>query len=532
MHVLPAMKKGCVFVALMAVIQMAAQDTPNGMNVKFGPVLHSKETALDGMIDLLSHDEGGYLVLSSDKNFFYFDKLDNDLVSVTTRSLPKVRFHEKELILKAHYSNGRELLLLFQCEDRKEDKVYLLAQRVNLQELNYSGELEILEENSYEKRRYISGYQTCVSQGGSKFLVFTSSPGENGTPEKYSFRVFGDGLTELWQKDVELPYPNERFQSLDVVVDEGGSVFLTCKYYERTWKEAKKNDLVPYTYHILGIFDKGSVIKDFEVLLGNKYVHTMGCGLDVNGDILATGAYSNTAETGAKGIFFIRIDRSTKQVVKQSTRELDFDFITGSLSEKSKAKLQKKEQKAEDYGIPNLVLRQIVMHDDGSISMVGEVFYTYVACTVDSRGSRSCITYYVYGDIIVIKADREGELQWTKRIEKFQRTGDGPYFSSYIMLPQAGDLVFLYNDNPKNYITTRPGNEPPKARYTYTFKAISTYMAEINDEGMIRQGELFRHEKNSPFFIPKLSSVKDGEFFLYLRRGKRIQFCSVEPKNS
>jgi len=77
--------------------------------------------------------------------------------------------------------------------------------------------------------------------------------------------------------------------------------------------------------------------------------------------------------------------------------------------------------------------------------------------STDANGGTRTTTvyYYYYNDIIVININPGGETEWTKKIAKRQpSSNDGGFFSSYSLSIVKDKMYFVFNDSPKNLITS------------------------------------------------------------------------------
>ncbi len=106
-------------------------------------------------------------------------------------------------------------------------------------------------------------------------------------------------------------------------------------------------------------------------------------------------------------------------------------------------------------------VRNIIVKNDGGFILVAENFYMTTRTSYgpgyggfysgyynyNYPGGNASVREYVYGDILVLNYDGEGNRQWHNFIRKEQYSqDDGGLFSSFGMINSGASLVFLYND--------------------------------------------------------------------------------------
>jgi hypothetical protein len=183
-------------------------------------------------------------------------------------------------------------------------------------------------------------------------------------------------------------------------------------------------------------------------------------------DIICGGFYSEKGTFSIKGSYFLKIDGQTQEIKAKSFKEFGIDFITQHMTQRQEKKAKKKAAKGKNIELYEYDLDNIILRDDGGAYLIGEQFFVKVVTrtTTGSNGhtSTSTTTYYYFNDILVINMSPSGEIEWTEKIPKRQRTtNDGGFFSSYALSVVKDKLYFVFNDHPKNLFY--------KAGQTHTF---------------------------------------------------------------
>ncbi|MFT3885513.1 MAG: hypothetical protein QM724_08810 [Flavobacteriales bacterium] len=76
-------------------------------------------------------------------------------------------------------------------------------------------------------------------------------------------------------------------------------------------------------------------------------------------------------------MFFLRLDRKTKEIVHESFKEFSDEMITSFMTEKEEKKAEKNDEDLELYSYD---LGNIIRRDDGGAVMVAEQYYSYTQC--------------------------------------------------------------------------------------------------------------------------------------------------------
>jgi hypothetical protein len=203
--------------------------------------------------------------------------------------------------------------------------------------------------------------------------------------------------------------------------------------------------------------------------------------------VYCAGFYSEKGTWSIRGTFFLRIDRATKTIVRQSFKEFDTDFITAYMTDKEEQKATKKaERKGESLEMYEYEMRDNIKREDGGAVVVAEQYYMWVETirTTNANGSVSTRTvyHYVYNDIIVVSIAPSGDIEWNAKVPKRQHsTNDGGYYSSYAMTLKGGKIYLLFNDNGEN-LFLKDGDKVQQ--FEVTGKDALVTLATIDEDGI------------------------------------------------
>ena len=186
----------------------------------------------------------------------------------------------------------------------------------------------------------------------------------------------------------------------------------------------------------------------------NIFISGMFIKLDDNKNEVYIGAFYSDKKAGnIEGVIYGLYHPAQDSVAVFKT--IPFDQQLRSATDD-----RNKKKAFNDYQVKNIVVK-----NDGGFILVSESFYMATRTSYGSGysgfysnysnfnypGTTTSIREYVYGDIMVIDYNENGERRWHNFIRKEQYSQeDGGLFSSFGLLNSGASLVFLFNDFSSN----------------------------------------------------------------------------------
>jgi len=384
--------------------------------------------------------------------------------------------------------------------DRKADKNSIYMQEIG-EDGSLVGSLRKLSEIRSTSRRNSGSFNVFTSDDSTKILVVNHPPYEKYSGEKFEFKIFDQNLEELNSLAIELPYKDKNFSVEDYILGKDGNIYLMAQIFlekkEKTKEEAK------YYYEVIAINPSGKgQVTEYEIKLPGKYITDISYSLQDN-NLICSGFYGDVqGKGGVKGIYYMRINKATKQVDATGVKDLDKDFV---------ADITTRRQADKGRGISSsFKIKNFIKRTDGGAILISEYSYDYsvIVCTTDPKtGARSCRTnyHYVRNNIIAININQDASIKWYANIPKYQHTvNDGGASNSYFMATKGNKMYFVYNDNPKN-------NDPakvktPKDMFTMRNPAKSSAMlVELGEDGTFNKKVLFSNKETKMIIKPKFA---------------------------
>jgi hypothetical protein len=417
------------------------------------------------------------------------------------------------------YLNGKFLLFTSHYDsDKQRNYAYV-------QQINENGSMEknpvLLDSIDAESRRNKGAFDFVFSEDKSHILIFHHEPSDKSSNKKLTYRVIDENLNILWSKKIELPYRDQQFHISRYRIDNDGNVFMLANIDKN--KDQIERKKPTYSYSILAYFYQSDQLKEYTIDLADKFISDITFNINPVGDIVCAGFYSKSSETAQAGTFFLKIDKTTKEVTEHEVQEFAKDFLMEFMTERK----VEKGKELFNFDIGHLLLRP-----DGSAVMVAEQYYMDVTSYYNPATHSYTNTYnYYYNDIIVVAFDPKGQITLLKKISKLQHSvNDGGPYSSYVLVDGGDMLHFIYNDDPENVHRSESEIEHGHVAGMNNPGRSVVVLVSMNMKGNTQRQQLLdNHSKrNNCWFLPKMNKkIGEKDIVLFARRGKFYRFGRV-----
>ena len=515
-----------------------------------------KEPSHSNLNRIIATDANGFYALREQKQGVFgsgsvhalIEYYDRSMKLVKTRDLD-LNFKGKDRELKDVVMLGRQLYLLTEFYNEKQEKTYLFAQSIKNESLSLSQDLIKIAEVEASNRERQDVFGTHISRDSSKILIYSHLPNTTNQLEKFNLQVYDASFNEVWHRDVKLPYDDKKFSVNEYQLDNDGNVFLLGTIY-LNGKVGSTRKSGGYQYDLLTYPKDGSEAQEYKIDLEGKFITDLTFRPADNGDIVCSGFYSESKDLGIKGACFIRLNPATKQVVAQNAKPFDFSFVTTYLSDRSKQKAKEalnKNDKEKEPELYNYSLDKLILRSDGGAILIAEQYFVESRTPYNSNpyayspfyspyyspfgysryGYNSRVDYYYnFNDVIVVNIRPTGEIEWTARIPKRQQTvNDKGLYSSYAMAVGGEKLYFVYNEDPKNL--------DPNRKKIYTSHSSDKYsavvLAEVGNGGKVKISPIFSNADANVITRPKVCrQIGRNEMVIYGERGNTYRFADLK----
>lgn len=257
-----------------------------------------------------------------------------------------------------------------------------------------------------------------------------------------------ENLNVLSQEEIKMPYTERRMDILDYAIDNEANSYALVKVYHddsNDDKKKKKDKVANYHIELFRIAAGSKEIDITKIEVKDKFINNLTLYEGKDGNMICAGFYNKGIDfAAADGILMFKM-RKEGGVYDMYTHEIPLDVLNAYSSNKTKKKNEKKEED-DDAELPAMVLRDLVINEDGSIVLVGEQYF------IKERHTQKRTYYrYFYYDILMTKIDPSGNLVWMKRLPKRQVGTNGRGGMSFKYINSNNIHYVLFLDNVKNH---------------------------------------------------------------------------------
>ncbi len=429
---------------------------------------------------------------------------------------------------------GDRFVVFMSDKQEGSNKFFMQEYGENLEPIGNAYELASYELES-KRARYAGSFSIYQSQNRNFFSVVWTIPGKKEEETKYGYKVFDQDLQEVSGGTYEFPFESKYCRINTMHLSNTGDFFTVVTEYQASEEKRIFNNYANYkTMHIYHINSDG--MEDVEIDLEGKRVEALNINSDNNRQFILTGTYGERKRAGIKGLFYLKLDFKSQEIVAEGFEEFSEDFITQDWSDRQKKKNEKQKAKGKnaDPQLYEYVMRDVHILEDGSVVGSMEQFFIRVVTYTDPKtGSTRTTYYYYYNDIIAFKVGPDGGFDWYKKIDKYQvSTNDGGYFSSYERFVDGGKMYMIFNDNSMNYDESGNFGDPEKLRASTLSKKKNTVaLVEMDLEtGEFSRKMFFDRSELGAIAVPKLFNVdyNNGEVLVYAIKGTKEKFGIID----
>jgi hypothetical protein len=337
---------------------------------------------------------------------------------------------------------------------------------------------------------------------------------------KPSYRLVDENLETIWEKNLDFPAPVDLLVNKEYRVDKNGQLYMLSGVAKQI-KARKETQALRSEGFSVAIYNPDeNKIKEFEVDLDEKWVHSADYAISDDGNLIIAGFFSNDRYFSITGTYFFKIDGNTKQIAAKSLNPFTEDYLKLF----SKNRNDKFETELEDVYFDNLFLTK----DDGVI-LTGENYnYSLQYRTDITTGRQQVMYYYYYNDVVSVRLDNEGKEMWAARTPKFQETvNDDGTRSSYAAAISNDALYLVFNDNPVNSERWTEDN-------TASLKVFNNNRRDIvSSATILRDGQQTRNNpqgnnEGSTLLNPKFNLRVGNSLIVMARTRKEVRFARIQ----
>ncbi len=386
-------------------------------------------------------------------------------------------------------------------------------------DLTSTGFYQMKVENKYQFNYDAEGKKLLVN-----YRLWPEEKNDKKNYDKIGLQVFDDNMNKLWGGEFTMPYTEQIMDNSDFSVDGNGNAYMLAKVYDSDKRQEKDKEtgLPAYHYEVLKFMKGNKKIISATISLDDYFIHETSLIENLQHEMIIACTYSKKSNkksqsNGTDGVFLASLDQNNK-VIKYKNGY--YEFPLADLQKFESARTKRKMEKKDDYEAPNLVVRNILIEEDGSVMMVLEEYYKVVYRSYDSRGQVHTSTTFYYEDIVAGKINAAGQFEWLRKIPKKQKGSTTSYTYAinynlpgtmgFKLVSDATGYYFLYLDNKKNMDITE--DEVPK--YHVDGAGGQVVVSKLDKAGVITNKELLfdTREEEVRVFPAKFTRINGSQF--------------------
>lgn len=465
-----------------------------------------------------------YRTLASTK---YSIKAYNNKLQPTRESEFELDYKGNSLFFEKSIQLDGKVFLFSSYINKKQKKNYLFVQEIDDKRLRPSKEIKKVAEIDFSGKWNINSgeFKFDYSIDSSRILVYYDLPYDKQENEKFGLHVLDKEMNTMWSREVTIPIKEKLASIEDFTISNQGNVYVLVKKYDKKAKEKRKGE-VNYSYVLLGYRENNDQVSELSITLGDLYLKQMGIAVNPEEEVICVGFYNDEKEDELDGSFYLRMNGETGEALSKNYQPFSEDFLLGHNTERFEKKKKKKLSKGKDLYIPEFKTKAIILHADGSVISVSEDSYVTVLTQTTPEGQVSQTYFFHDNNIAIIKIQPSGEIEWSKRITKYQyvRTND---YNSFALFPHKDKLHFIYNDNPENLFA---GKRDPYAYLTNPKKS-QLVIVTMEPNGEQEKGFLSSSKESKVIGRPvEVVKVSDDQALILGTWGRKNRLGTINFK--
>jgi len=368
---------------------------------------------------------------------------------------------------------------------KKEGKNYQLGfQPIHSDNLKLVGEKKVIEKIPYSHTGTSPFFFWGISPDSNKIAVYSYRPLNNRSELKMTIRVMDRNLNTVWFKEALIDSVDHSFLKAgngNLQLENNGNVMVKfIPDLSHLPQKSRTGNCFLYSFREGRRFAKYKLTSPSESFLYLHYFRELE-----DNTVYALGEYFSSGNNPI-GSYFSKINLETDKVEETYTPSINV-HLKGT---------------HQDVGLhPNdFVLKDVLPSHDGGFIYIFE--YSH------SRSNLRLNRNHVYGDLLIRKVDRNGQVLYTSLVPKFQHGSGSNDLLSYVPICVRDTVYLIFNQN-----------SGEKNEYF-------TSIAQVAPNGIVKEEYLFASDYHP--LIPSTAHVFTNKLLVFARSEfKRKLSCPI-----
>ncbi|MEO1012429.1 MAG: hypothetical protein AAFX53_14070 [Bacteroidota bacterium] len=366
-------------------------------------------------------------------------------------------------------------------------------------------------DRNYYNRKFTKGFTTSVLFNDKKSAFAISTHFKKGKMEKHFIHGFDAGLNTLFIQDFSENVEEKNYAFEDVAFSKDlKNAYIVGKAYFRKRRFSAKERR--FQYEIVHVGPHGTKAQFFND--AGKFPEALKPIFN-DDKLVCVGFYADRKNNRYNGLSYFRIDPRTLDIISKKYNPFSKQFMADKFG------------REDDTEIKNLVFKNVTINGDGSILFNAEEYFMTTGTQSNTSGGRVKVERFHYNDIVSAKLDANGDVIWTRNINKAEVTqGDGAYVS-YSSHVRDGDTYFFISTSAERP-QVLPGN---RMLFKQGFsRSRNVFAIRLDKKGEISFEKIIDDkEARLPVMVavPLIDSERHRLLF-YAKRGSKKQLLRVQ----
>jgi hypothetical protein len=495
------MKKLFLILCISFVYYLPAQNSTN-LNVSES-IEYSDNAKSDNILSIHTSDFGFTGIVRGSKRNFIFDIFDQDLTRIFSKTIESSK--KEAYVGDVFY--GDEIKFFTAFSPKKNERI-VYCHIFNLNEKTYK-KVKVFEASVEKKGSLFSGQnkrQTsfAISPDGNFIAIATDDIKKNSNA--YTVRIYNSSTLELnykqsYQKDKE-----KFFEPNDLSIDNSARAYVLGKLY-KDGRSQKKKGLANYDFLLYQVTT--NTIKSLKLDLESEHIQSLTINA-VNDKLHLLGFYSKEKASRIKGGCNFIVDTNTFSIASKKMHELPQEVYEDLYG-------YRKANKKKDKELSSFYVDYAISDENGNTYILAEEFYVTQTFISNGNMGGTYVTTYHYDDILILKFNPKGELDWGRSI--FKRDG-APSYNAFL---KDNKLHVVLNSG-KNLSEKKDGRTKVSQGW---FESSALYDFVFSENGDVSYDKI-QNNKGKTYYTPYYGTFSNDRFIMVSKGGLKKRFMMLQ----
>jgi len=485
-------------------------------------------------------DENGYVYARSMRMFYllYGYVVHNYIKVFNSESgmlITDKRVDMNKELSKMGYSTIRFMLInnkpVFLCRKKgnKDDKDYYLVdlnEKLNLvgspYKVGYSSDCKSLFKSSESAMYFFedleTGLQLSVTDKSCK------------TDDASNLQAVLRDKDNMVVNDFPISIGVSNINQMSSTIYDKNKFYIKLFSLERKKQEGKLFKRTERNHILLAIENDGATTEiDIDVLGPGKYVGAFNM-VKSDGQLLFSGQIIDEETSKFLGVFTGKIDPKNDEISDINEQYFESDFVERFWSKKQTKKAERRRNKGKDddegFKGSYRLIDYFPTDDGGFVNFYQKYWMEVVTRTVRGPNGTTTTTtdyYYYYTDLIPVKTNKNGDIEWVELIPINQVTVNYDPGTSFLATQKDEDVFIFYNSSNEQDEMLEEGNRSEKRKKRRDRIQKNATIAMISNDGTISFENVIdmREERNVSFNPGSMGKDENNQKIVMINNLKR-----------